>query len=196
MSVSVAEKAVVALAMAFLVMAGEIDISVGGTIALGSVVIGLAARAGMPLPVIVAAGIATGVAAGCVNGALVTIGRVPSIVATIGTMTLFRGIAYAVLGDGVLKGYPAGFAWLGQGYIVGPVSFELVLFCLLAAVAIVLLHRTAFGRRVIATGSNPEAARMSGIATGRLRFALFVAVGAASGVAAVLLTYRLLSTRP
>ncbi len=195
-SVSVAEKAVVALAMAFLVMAGEIDISVGGTIALGSVVIGLAARAGMPLPVIVAAGIATGVAAGCVNGALVTIGRVPSIVATIGTMTLFRGIAYAVLGDGVLKGYPAGFAWLGQGYIVGPVSFELVLFCLLAAVAIVLLHRTAFGRRVIATGSNPEAARMSGIATGRLRFALFVAVGAASGVAAVLLTSRLGSTRP
>ena len=195
-SVSVAEKAVVALAMAFLVMAGEIDISVGGIIALGSVVMGLAARAGMPLALVVASGIATGLAAGCVNGALVTIGRVPSIVATIGTMTLFRGIAYAVLGDGVLKGYPAGFAWLGQGTIAGPVSFELVLFCLLAVVAAVLLHCTAFGRRLIATGSKPEAARMSGIATGRLRFALFVAVGTAAGIASVLLTSRLGSTRP
>ncbi len=195
-SVSVTEKAVVALAMAFLVMAGEIDISVGGIIALGSVVMGLVARAGMPLALVVASGIVTGFAAGCVNGALVTIGRVPSIVATIGTMTLFRGIAYAVLGDGVLKSYPAGFAWLGQGSVAGPVSFELVLFCLLSAVAAVLLHRTAFGRRLIATGSNPEAARMSGIATGRLRFALFVAVGTAAGVACVLLTSRLGSTRP
>ncbi len=195
-TVSVAEKAVVALAMAFLVMAGEIDISVGGIIALASVAMGLVARGGMPLPVVVATGVATGFLAGCVNGALVTIGRVPSIVATIGTMTLFRGIAYAVLGDGVLKTYPPGFAWLGQGYVAGPVSFELVLFVLLAAVAIVLLHATALGRRVIATGSNPEASRMSGIATGRLRFWLFVAVGMAAGVASVLLTSRLGSTRP
>ncbi len=195
-SVSVAEKAVVALAMAFLVMAGEIDISVAGIIALGSVVMGLVAHAGLPLPLVVASGVVTGFAAGCINGALVTIGRVPSIVATIGTMTLFRGIAYAVLGDGVLKTYPAGFAWLGQGYIAGPVSFELVLFCLLAVVAIVLMHCTAFGRRVVATGSNSEAARMSGIPTGRLRFALFVATGTAAGLAAVLLTSRLGSTRP
>ena len=195
-TVSVAEKATVALAMAFLVMAGEIDISVGGIIALASVVMGLVARTGMPLPVVVMTGIGVGFLAGCCNGALVTIGRVPSIVATIGTMTLFRGIAYAVLGDGVLKTYPAGFSWLGQGYVLGPVSFELVLFCLLAMLAAVLLHLTAFGRRVVATGSNPEAARMSGIATGRLRFALFVAVGTAAGIASVLLTSRLGSTRP
>ena len=195
-TVSVAEKAVVALAMAFLVMAGEIDISVGGIIALASVAMGMVARAGLPLQMVVATGIATGLLAGCVNGALVTVGRVPSIVATIGTMTLFRGIAYAVLGDGVLKTYPPGFAWLGQGYVAGPVSFELVLFTVLAAIAIVLLHATAFGRRVVATGSNPEASRMSGIATGRLRFGLFVAVGGAAGLASVLLTSRLGSTRP
>jgi rhamnose transport system permease protein len=195
-SVSVAEKAVVALPMALLIMSGEIDISVGGVIALASVAMGSAARAHAPLAVVCACGMVTGAAAGCFNGALVTVGRVPSIVATIGTMTLFRGIAYAVLGDGVLKRYPPGFAALGQGYVVGPVSIELVVFVVLAVVAGVVLHLTSFGRRVIATGSNPQAARMSGIATGRLRFVLFVAVGAAAGLASVLLTSRLGSTRP
>ena len=195
-SVSVAEKAVVALPMALLIMSGEIDISVGGTIAFASVVMGLAARAHAATSLVCVCGIVTGAAAGCVNGALVTIGRVPSIVATIGTMTLFRGLAYAVLGDGVLKSYPAGFAVLGQGYVVGPVSIELVVFVVLAVVAGVVLHLTSFGRRVIATGSNPQAALMSGIATGRLRFLLFVVVGMAAGLASVLLTSRLGSTRP
>jgi len=186
----------VAMAMAFLIMAGEIDISVGGTIALCSTLMGLVARAGMPTPVIVAASVATGLAAGCLNGILVTRLRVPSIVATIGTMTLFRGIAYAVLGDGVLKTYPPSLLWLGQGFIAGPVSFELVFFAFVAGLAIILLHTTTFGRRVIATGSNPVAARMSGIDVDRLRFSLFAAVGIAAGLAAVLLTARLGSTRP
>ena len=193
---SVAEKAVVAMAMAFLIMAGEIDISVGGTIALCSTVMGLVSRAGGPTPAIIAASVATGLLAGCVNGVLVARYRVPSIVATIGTMTLFRGIAYAVLGDGVLKTYPPSLLWLGQGSVAGPVSFELVFFIAVAAFAVVLLHFTAFGRRVIATGSNPVAARMSGIDVDRLRFGLFVAVGVAAGLAAVLLTGRLGSTRP
>ena len=193
---SVAEKAVVAMAMGFLIMAGEIDISVGGIIALCSTVMGLVARAGMPTPAIIAGAVATGLAAGCVNGILVARCRVPSIVATIGTMTLFRGIAYAVLGDGVLKTYPPGLLWLGQGSIAGPVSFELVFFIAVAALAVVLMHLTSFGRRVIATGSNPVAARMSGIDVDRLRFGLFAAVGVASGLAAVLLTARLGSTRP
>ncbi len=194
-TVSVAEKAVVALGMALLIMAGDIDLSVGGTIALASVVMGLLApHVGMAL--MIAAGILTGTAAGVVNGAIVTAGRVPSIVATIGTMTLFRGIATVVLGDGVLKTYPRGFAWLGQGNVYGPVSFELVVFVVFAIGIGVLLHRTVFGRRVVATGSNPEAARMSGVATTRLRLMLFVGVGTLAGIAAVLLTSRLGSTRP
>jgi rhamnose transport system permease protein len=195
-TVSVAEKATIALGMAFLMIAGEIDLSVGGTIALASVVMGLTAGAHAGTPLVAAAGILTGLVAGLVNGALVTVGRVPSIVATIGTMTLFRGIAYAVLGNGVLKTYPPGFAWLGQGQVWGPVSFELVLFTALAILAAVALHRTSFGRRVYATGSNAEAARMAGIETGRLRFLLFVAVGILAGLASVLLTSRLGSTRP
>lgn len=195
-AVSVTEKAIVALAMAFVIIAGEIDISVGGTIALCSVVMGLVARAGLPLPVVVLSSLAAGLACGCLNGFLIARLKVPSIVATIGTMTLFRGIAYAVMGDGVLKTYPAGFSWFGQGYLVGPVSVELVLFVGLGAVAGAMLHYTALGRRIIAIGSNPVASRMSGIPVDRIRFGLFVLVGVAAGLSSVLLTSRLGSTRP
>jgi rhamnose transport system permease protein len=129
---SFAEKAIVALPMALLIIAREIDISVSGTIALASVAMGLAAQAGFATPALVFVGLGSGLAAGAVNGLLVTRLGVPSIVATIGTMSLFRGVAYGILGDAVLKSYPQSFAFFGQGYVAGPLSFEFVLFCLLA----------------------------------------------------------------
>jgi rhamnose transport system permease protein len=122
--------------------------------------------------------------------------RVPSIVATIGTMTLFRGIAYAVLGDRVLKNYPESFAVFGQGYAAGPVSIELALFIALAVVTGLILHRTRWGRAIFAMGANPVATRFAGIPVDRYRFILFALTGMASGLAALLLTSRLGSTRP
>jgi rhamnose transport system permease protein len=190
------ERAIVALPLALLIIAGEIDISVAGIIALASVAMGLAAEQGADTGTVVAAGLGTGLLAGCINGALVTIGRVPAIVATIGTMTLFRGAAYAVLGDRVLKNYPDGFAIFGQGYLVGPVSIELALFVVLAVAAALFLHGSRWGRVVYAIGANPVATRFAGIAVDRYRFALFALTGLASGLAAVLLTSRLGSTRP
>jgi rhamnose transport system permease protein len=190
------ERALVALPLALLIIAGEIDISVAGSIALASVVMGLAAEQGAGTVLLAVLGLGTGLAAGCINGALVTLGRVPSIVATIGTMTLFRGTAYAVLGDRVLKNYPESFARFGQGYLVGPVSIELALFIVCAMVIGLLLHGTRWGRVIYAIGANPVATRFSGIVIDRYRFALFALTGLSSGLAAVLLTSRLGSTRP
>ncbi len=190
------ERAIVALPLALLIIAGEIDISVAAIIALASVAMGMASAQGVGTGGLVAIGLGTGLLAGCINGALVAIGRVPSIVATIGTMTLFRGAAYAVLGDRVLKDYPDSFAIFGQGYLVGPVSIELALFTLFAILFSVFLHRTRWGRVTFAVGANPVASRYSGIAVNRYRFALFALTGLFSGVAAVLLTSRLGSTRP
>jgi rhamnose transport system permease protein len=195
-SAFVTEKAIIAFPLALLIIAGEIDISVGAIIALASVVMGLAAERGVGVPGIVALGVATGALAGAVNGLLVTTLRVSSIVATIGTMSLFRGIAYAVLGDRAIKDYPPGFDFFGQAMLFGPVSFELVLTVVVGVVCAVVLHRTATGRRIYATGANDVAARWSGVKVKAIRFWLFVAVGAAAGVAAVLLTSRLGSTRP
>jgi rhamnose transport system permease protein len=190
------ERAIVALPLALLIIAGEIDISVAAIIALSSVSMGLASAAGAGTGSIVCAGLGTGLSAGMINGALVTLGRVPSIVATIGTMTLFRGAAYAVLGDRVLKDYPASFAEFGQGYFVGPVSNELALFAAFALLFGSMLHYTRWGRVVFAVGANPVASRFAGIAVNRYRFALFALTGLFSGLAAVLLTSRLGSTRP
>jgi rhamnose transport system permease protein len=190
------ERALVALPLALLVIAGEIDISVAGIIALASVVMGLGAAEGLGTPGIVALGLGTGLAAGALNGALVTLGGVPSIVATIGTMSLFRGAAYAILGDRALKDYPESFATFGQGYLAGPVSIELALFAGSAAAFAVFLHRTRWGRAIYAIGANPTASRYAGLPVGRYRFALFALTGLFCGLAAVLLTSRLGSTRP
>jgi rhamnose transport system permease protein len=190
------EKALVALPMALLIIAGEIDISVAATMALASVCMGLLAAKTSSLGVIVGCGLAVGLVAGAFNGVLVTRWRVPAIVATIGTMSLYRGIAYGILGDRVLKDYPTAFSFFGQGYIAGPVSFELLVFLLVALLCGVYLHRTEFGRRLVAIGSNPTAAELSGVRVDRYRYWLFIATGGASALASVLLTSRLGSTRP
>jgi rhamnose transport system permease protein len=111
-------------------------------------------------------------------------------------MSLFRGLSFIVLGDKAFTGYPASFAWFGQGYVWWVISFELVLFALLAIAFGVLLHATSFGRAVYAIGNNPTAALFSGIRVGRVKFTLFLLTGLMSGVAAVCLTSRLGSTRP
>ena len=190
------ERAIMALPMALLIIAGEIDISVGSTMAMASVFMGLAAKLGFGTPMVCMTGVVIGFLAGCVNGVLVTVFRVPSIVATIGTLSLFRGVGYAILGDGVLKSYASNFAYFGQGYVWGPISFELVLFALLAVIFAIVLHTTVVGRRIFAIGANPVAARLSGIRVDRYKFWIFALLGAVSGLAAILLTSRLGSTRP
>ncbi len=190
------EKAIIGFAMALLIIAGEIDLSVASIIALSSVAMGAAASAGAGSPALIVVGIVVGIASGAFNGFVVTFFRIPSIVVTIGTMSLFRGIAYVVLGDQAYRHYPADFAYFGQGYVAWVISFEFVLFLLFAVVFGVVLHFTTFGRRIYAIGNNPVAALFSGVRVVRIRFLLFVLTGAMSGIAAILLTSRIGSTRP
>ena len=190
------EKAMIAFAMALLIIAGEIDLSVAAIIALASTAMGYAVQMGVGTPGLVAIGLATGLACGAFNGFLVAVLRLPSIVVTIGTMSLFRGISYIVLGDQAFGKYPADFAYFGQGYVFWVFSFEFVLFLAVALVFGILLHRTNFGRHVYVIGNNPLAARFSGIPVERVKFILFLLTGLMSGIAAVCLTSRLGSTRP
>ncbi|MBZ9966274.1 ABC transporter permease [Mesorhizobium sp. BR1-1-2] len=190
------EKGLIAFAMALLIISGEIDLSVAAIIALASTMMGMAVQAGAGTPVLVAIGIVVGLGCGAFNGLLVTRLGLPSIVVTIGTMSLFRGIAFIILGDQAYKGYPGSFAFFGQGYVWWVVSFELVLFLIAAVVYWFALHRTSFGRRVFAIGNNPVAAQFSGVRVGRIKFILFCLTGLMSGIASVLITSRLGSTRP
>ncbi|AJE46379.1 ABC transporter permease [Celeribacter indicus] len=190
------EKAMIAFAMTLLIISGEIDLSVASIIALSSTAMGLVMQAGFGTPAIVAAGLLTGLLCGAFNGILVTRLGLPSIVVTIGTMSLFRGISYIILGDGAFRGYPADFAWFGQGYAFWVITVEMVFFVLLAVVYGVLLHKTNFGRTVYAIGNNATAATFSGVRVERVKLILFLLTGLMSGLASVCLTSRLGSTRP
>ncbi|WP_421848774.1 ABC transporter permease [Marinomonas sp.] len=186
------EKALIALPMAMLIIAKEIDISVAAIISLSSTLMGLVAQMGAPVYAVAFVGILVGAACGLFNGVLVTRFKIPSIVVTIGTMSLFRGISYILLGDQVVRDYPDGFEFFGQGYVYWVFSFELVLFAFFALVFYWLLHRTTFGRYTYAIGNNPTASYYSGIKVDKHRLILFTLVG----VASILLTSRLGSTRP
>lgn len=190
------EKAMIAFAMAFLIIAGEIDLSVASIIALASTAMGAAVQVGIGTPGLVLIGLGAGLLCGAFNGFLVTCMGLPSIVVTIGTMSLFRGISYIVLGDQAYRGYPSDFAVFGQGYVFWVISFEFVLFAILALIFGIVLHKTSFGRAIYAIGNNPVGAEFSGIRVARVKFILFVLTGLMSGMAAICLTSRLASTRP
>ena len=192
------EKAIIALPMALLILVREIDLSVGAIVALAALCIGYAAEAGLGAPALVFVGIVVGLGCGMVNGALVTRVGVPSIVITIGTMSLFRGIAQVTLGDQALTRFPPGFTALGQSYLINPPPLPLsfALFIVLAILFGVFLHCTATGRKLFAIGANPVAAQFSGIRVARLRFWLFALSGLLSGLAAALLVARFGVVRP
>ncbi len=191
------EKALVALSMTFIILCADIDISVAGIIALSSLFMGMAASHGAGTVSLLLIGLGVGVVAGLFNGIIITKFNIPSIAVTIGSMSLFRGIAYAVLGDKAYTKYPKSFEYFGQGYIPGTViPFELVLFVIFAVVFGFVLHRTSFGRMVYAIGNNSTASRYSGIKVNKIRMFLFSLNGFMSGLAAILLTSRIGSTRP
>lgn len=190
------EKAIIAFAMALLIISGEIDLSVAAIIALASTIMGFCLQFGFGTIELVLVGILVGIVCGAFNGVLVVGLGLPSIVVTIGTMSFFRGLSFIILGDKAFNGYPTDFAFFGQGYVWWVISFEFVLFIAVALAYYVLLHKTNFGRQVFAIGNNPIAAKFSGIRVKRVKFILFCLVGLMSGIAAILLTSRLGSTRP
>jgi rhamnose transport system permease protein len=201
------EKAIIALAMALLILVREIDLSVAAIVALAAMAIGYAAEAGFGPFALFAVGIGVGLLCGIFNGFVVTWFSLPSIVVTIGTMSLFRGLTQVILGDQAKTRYPQEFLDLGQSYFikmketgipwlfVPPVPLSFLVFLVLAVLFGLFLHKTAIGRQLFAIGSNPVAARFSGIPVDRLRFLLFVTSGILSGLAAALLTARLGSMR-
>jgi rhamnose transport system permease protein len=197
------EKGILALALALLIIAGEIDLSIAAILALCSLAMGYAMKAGAgPLGMTLAAFVTGGVA-GAVNGVLVTRYKLPSIVVTIGTLSLYRGLAMVALGDQAISGYPEVFSTLGNSYVGEVVGVRWLIipieFAILVVGAVVVgvgLHRTVSGRRLYAIGANPIAARFSGIEVDRYRMALFVFAGLMAALAAVMLTGRIGSTRP
>ncbi len=191
------EKAIMALPMTLIVISGEIDLSVASILGLTSVVLGATTNAGVPLGVGIFLVLILGAAAGLLNGLLVTRLGLPSLVVTVGTLGLYRGLAYVVLGDQAISNFPAAFTAFGFGTIPGTlIPWTLVVFVLLALVFMVLLHRSWIGRQIYAVGNSKEAARFAGIRVAQLKLALFVLSGLFAALAGIIFTARFSSARP
>jgi rhamnose transport system permease protein len=177
----VSERALIVLPMVLLIIAREIDLSVASMLALGSVVFGVAVQAGAPISLAVLAALLTGLIGGAFNGALVTVLGLPSLVVTLGTLALFRGVGYIDFGVNTVGGTI--------------LPWTIVPFLVLAPIFVILLQKSAIGRRIYAIGGNPDVARYAGVRVGHIRLALFATSGVVSALAGVVFTARLANAR-
>jgi ribose transport system permease protein len=187
--------AIVAVGMTFVILSGGIDLSVGSIVALSGVVLGTLLGQGHPAGVAIAAGLATGLSCGLVNGALVSWGRLPPFIVTLGMMSVARGTALVFTEGRPVSGFDAGFRTLATG-TVGFVSVPVILMVAMYVVGHVLLTRTTFGRYVYAIGGTEEATRLAGVPVGLHKALVYGVCGLMSAVAAIILTARLDSAQP
>jgi len=192
----VSEKAILLLPMTLLIIAREIDLSVASILALTSVVLGVLLQARVPLAATILVVFGAGAIAGALNGLLVTGLNLPSLLVTLGTMALFRGIGYILLGTHSVNELPEELTSFGIN-TVGPtvVPWTIVPFAVLAPAFATILHCTALGRRIYAIGGNPAVALYTGIRVRRLRFGLFVLSGLMCALAGIVFTARLSNAR-
>jgi ribose/xylose/arabinose/galactoside ABC-type transport system permease subunit len=177
--------AILAAGMTFVILTAGIDLSVGSVVGLSGVLCADLLVRGVPMPVAVAAGVLIGGATGALNGAAVTLLRVPAFIATLATMLIVRGVAFKYTDARTISGLPATFGVLSSGIVTA--SIMLLIFALSALV----LTRTPFGRHVYAVGGNESAAWLSGIRVARVRLAVYVVSGLSAGLAGVLVASRL-----
>jgi rhamnose transport system permease protein len=190
------EVAIMAIPMTLIIIAGEIDLSVESMAGLASAILGFLWAAGVPLWIGIPVVLIVGAAGGLLNGLLVARGGLPSLVVTLGTLALFRGLALIVLGPRGISDFPPAFTALGFGHVPGTlIPWPFVIFLTLALVLGVTLHRTWIGRQIFAIGKNAGASRFSGVRVTRIKVGLFVLSGLIAALAGVILTSRLSSAR-
>jgi len=186
---------IIAVGMTFVLIIGGIDLSVGSVLALSGGVIGVClTRAGMPLPVAVAVGVAVGLACGAANGLLVIRWRLPSFIVTLGMMEAARGGAYLVT-DSKTQYIGSSIERIGEANLFG-LSLPFLVAIGVVIVGQVVLSCTAFGRHMFAIGANEETARLSGLATGRIKLVVFTVSGGLAALAAVIHCSRLTAADP
>ena len=178
----------VALGLSVVILTGGIDLSVGATAGLAAVVMA-ELWAGLHLSIWVAAllGVLAGAALGAVNGLIITLSRVEPLIATLATSFIYGSLATALAGDTPPSGFPAGFNALGTGALGGVLPFQILLFGVLAMLFSLLMQRSAFGRKVVMVGYNPEAARYSGVRVDRILVSAYVLSGAMAALAGIVL---------
>ncbi|UDL89040.1 ABC transporter permease [Mesorhizobium sp. PAMC28654] len=186
---------IMAVGMTFVLIAGEVDLSVGSTYAFSGLATGMLIIAGWALLPAIGAGLLTGVAIGLINGVLSTYGRLPSLIATLGMLSIVRGAALILtngqpvtvnLRNGALPEVLQTFSFMGQGYLFSIIPMQLVFFVIIAVLAWLVLSFSNFGFRVYAVGGSAKAARVSGISVNKVKISAFILMGLLAAFAGIL----------
>lgn len=200
---SISFKGIIACLMTMVIIAGDIDLSVGSTVAFAGVIVAYLNKAftgaGLNSVASVSAAIALTVLLSAVVGVLISLMitklRVPSFIVTLAAMQLMRGAALIIANGFPIQGYPTWFKFLGSGY-VGPVPFPAVVFAVFLVLSWYIMKNTPFGRSIYAIGSNREAASLSGINVDRIKTIIFMLTSGAAGLAGIMVSAQLNSGSP
>ncbi len=183
-----AEAGIVACGMTLVIMTGGIDLSVGSLLGMSGIVFGYAWQAwGMAVAVPLC--LLAGLAAGAFNGWLIIRFDLPPLVATLGTMALFRGVAMVISRARPVSGFPGSFTWIGQGHL-GPVPVQLLFWIAAALATHLLIVRTPVGRYAAAIGANERAAVFAAVPVRAVKFWLYTGLGVLCAVSALIFSAR------
>ena len=189
--------ALIAFGMTLVILLGGIDLSVGSILALSSVFTATLISRGTDPVVATLVGIASGAVMGAANGLVIAKGKVAPFIATLGTMTILRGLALVLSNGSPVTGINSDFfAMLGGGYVADLIPIPVIWMALMFAVIWFVLKKTVFGRHVYAVGGNEEASRLSGVSVDRVKIWVYTLSGAMSAMAGIILTSRLNSAQP
>jgi rhamnose transport system permease protein len=185
------------LPMVFIIITGNIDLSVASNMGMSASFMGLLHIFGVNIWVAALGGLLLGTLGGLLNGYLVARVKLPALVVTLGTYAFYRGIAYGFLGDQAARDYPQAFTYLGQGRVFGTlIPFSVVLFLILLILFGLVLHKTTFGRYLYSIGNNENATIYSGVPVARIKLIIFTLSGFMAALAGLILAARFGSTRP
>ncbi len=187
--------ATIAVGMTFVIITAGIDLSVGSILAFSGVVLASTLQAGVPLPIALLIGMSTGILCGLLNGLLVSMGRLPPFIVTLGMMSVARGAALVYSNGRPISGFEQSFRWIATGKIVF-IPMPLIVMFIVYIIAHIVLTRTKFGQYAYAMGGNEEATYLSGVNVRFHKTMVYALCGLTSAIAAILLTARLNSAQP
>ncbi|OFK25717.1 ribose ABC transporter permease [Staphylococcus sp. HMSC068H12] len=183
--------------MTFVILTGGIDLSVGSTLALSSALIAILMVSGVDSMIALLVGCILGAILGAINGLLITLGKMAPFIATLATMTVFRGLTLVITDGNPITNLNGSYAFqlFGRGYFLG-IPVPAVTMFITFIILYIILHKTIFGRQTYAMGGNEKAAFISGIKVNKLKIMIYSLAGLMSAMAGAILTSRLNSAQP
>jgi rhamnose transport system permease protein len=189
------EKIIIVVIMTFVIINGEIDLSVASIMGLAACVLAWGYEQKIAFEICILLSLGAGLICGLINGFFVAYVGLPSLAVTLAGLITYRGVARILLEDRSIGNFPAWFDQLGQDPIIGPFPFALLFFAVLFAIGLIILQRSAFGRYVYVIGNNKDVARYSGVDVKQIKMALYIASGLIAAIAGLLFAARLGSVR-